>query len=77
MCDVSSATATEAELVVHAALVFFRLELAIRAKDVHDAGSLTSGAGGVGRTGRRLLLVLVLRLLLLIAALGVCVLGGG
>jgi hypothetical protein len=60
VCDVSGATATEAELVVHAALAFFGLELAVGVKDVHDAGSLTSRAGGVGRTGQRLLLVLVL-----------------
>jgi hypothetical protein len=60
MCDVSGTAATEAELIVHAVLAFFGLKLAVGAKDVRDAGSLTSGAGGVGRTGRRLLLVLVL-----------------
>jgi hypothetical protein len=40
MCDITGATTTEAELVVHVVLVFFRLELTIRAKDVCNAGSL-------------------------------------
>jgi hypothetical protein len=58
VCDVTGASAAEAKLVVHAALAFFGLELAVGAEDVRNAGSLTPGVGGVGRTGRGLLLVL-------------------